>query len=188
MAHSQLKSEPVFDKKFIWQLIIQGILLGVIVSLSQKYFESWLGPPTALETLRIENNLNTKVVVYQEAIQLLLKQVETLNISGDKSDTSFRNRGKIEFSEIELNYCYTRLCLYADDPNIPIYFLWILAPKGTPFQRITPAVAVYKFLSLIRKDLHNGDIKLDSASYKFLYETKTDTLHNSMLLPPVKKP
>lgn len=170
------KSEKFFDKKFIWQLIIQGLFLGIIVSLSQKYFESWLGPPTALETLRIENNLNEKTEAYKDAMKLIIRKVQYLSFSQQVYiDTSFVNTKEMKQMEMDINFCYQKLCLYSDDPRIPEYFIGILVPEGTKFKHTNVFMSIQKFLGFIRNDLKNGNLKVDSTQFKFLLDRTTDS-------------
>lgn len=159
----------IFTSEFIGQLIIQIALSGVILFFLHGYFQNkWL-PITAAETLKKENFLNAKRDTYFEAIDILNRNLANsdFTINGVLQDTTNRKRGGIYPTELEINSCFSKLCIYSDDKQIPITFYKLF---DTNNKNLKPILEMSIFINLVRKDLGYGVAIIDTTQdrYKFI--------------------
>jgi hypothetical protein len=115
--------------------ILKFLLLGVVLFAFQKYFEHRLKPLTAQETLKRQNFLNAKRDVYYEAIEIANREyayIEFTNADGKVMTNYPRDRGTKKPTEFEVNSCFSKLCIYSDNPNIPRLYkkFFLHDPKG----------------------------------------------------------
>jgi hypothetical protein len=158
----------IFTSEFIARLIIEVLLIGIVVFGVQKYFESKLAPMTAEETLKREKFLNAKRDVYFQAIDILNKSLANteFTINGVLQDTTNRNRGCKYPTELEVNSCFSKLCIYSNDKEIPLTFYRLFS---TDDKSLRPIFEMSKFISLLRKDMGYGDILLDTTQDQFKF-------------------
>jgi hypothetical protein len=163
------KTDKVFDPKFIWQLIIQALFIGIVVTLAQTYFQSKFQPTTALETLRVQTNLNSKKEVYFQAMELMNRHLAftDFTVNGKLMDTTHRIRGTKYPSEYEINSCFSKLCVYCEDNDIVLAYWHFFVDKNR--NNVGPIKRMREFVGLIRKDLGNGDITIDTTKDQYQY-------------------
>jgi len=161
--------KTIFSAEFFTRVIIEVILLGCVVFLIQKCAESKIIPYTAEETLRRENFLNAKRDVYFQAIEILNKNLANseFTINGKLVDTSDRYRGCKYPTELEVNSCFSKLCIYSNDKEIPLTFYKLF---NTDNKSIRPIMEMSKFVNLLRKDMGYGEKIIDTTfdQYKFI--------------------
>lgn len=164
-----------FIYEIIKALIINVVLVGIFVFFFQKFIEHKIKPLTAEETLRKENFLNAKRDVFYEAIDILNRTFANSNftLNGVPQDTTNRLRGCKYPSELEVNSCFSKLCIYSNDAQIPLKFYTILVPEN---KNIRPVYEMSIFINLIRNDLGYGDIKIDLSKdqYRFISVHRKD--------------
>lgn len=164
--YKQMKK--IFTKEFTSQFIIQILFTGIIIFCFQTYINSVSTPMTAAETLKKENFLNSKRDTYFQALDLLNRNLSNTNftMNGILSDTINRTRGGNYPTELEVNSCFSKLCIYSDDENIPIIFQKMFVSDS----KSRPILEMLTFVKLVRKDLGYGDTKIDSIGdrYKFI--------------------
>lgn len=147
---------------------LQTILLGGIIFISQAYVTNKWTPITAAETLKRENFLNAKRDTYFEAIQIanrILAHTE-FTLNGVASDTSNRIRGTNYPTEYEYNNCFAKLCIYAENKNIPILFREMAINNSNEKK---PVLLMIEFIKLIREDLGYGKPLIDSTDDNYKY-------------------
>ena len=161
--------KKILSPEFIGQLIIQIALSGVILFFLHGYFQNKWIPITAAETLKKENFLNAKRDTYFDAIDILNRNFANseFTINGVVSDTTDRNRGGTYPTELEVNSCFSKLCIYSDNKQIPMIFqkLFITNDKS-----LRPVLEMVTFINLVREDLGYGVAIIDTVQdrYKFI--------------------
>lgn len=165
--------------EFIAQLIINVLFLGVIIFAFQSFFVHKLKPLTASETLKRENFLNAKRDAYYEAIEIANREyafIEFTDRTGKSAIPYERSRGTKKPTEFEVNTCFSKLCIYSDNLEIPILYkkLFIKEPDGRPIQIIED------FVNLLREDLGygNGIITPRTDEYQYILIKSQDTVKN----------
>lgn len=98
-------------------------------------------PLTASETLKRENFLNAKRDTYYEAINILNRDLAytVFTIEGKPIDTANSNIGGTYPTDIEINSCFSKLCIYSDNPQIPLTYQRLLntaEPSLTRFMKV----------------------------------------------------
>lgn len=170
-----MKSE--FLTNILSQVIIQVILLGVIVFFFQRYVENKWAPLTAEETLKRSNFLNSKKDTYFQAIDILNRALANSEFveNGKKSDSSHRNRGGKYPTELEVNSCYSKLCIYSSDKEIPKIYRKLFITND---QQLKPILEMGIFINLLRKDLGYEDTIVDPRNneYQFIQIHRKDIL------------
>lgn len=103
----------IFTKEFIYQFIIQVIFSGLIIFYFQNYIQNISAPITAAEILKKENFLNSKRDTYFQALELLNRNLSNSEFitNGIVSDSTNRIRGGNYPSELEVNSCFSKLCI-----------------------------------------------------------------------------
>ena len=151
------------------EFLVQTFITGILIFFIQSYFKYMLEPLTSAEKLKKENFLNSKRDVYFQAIELLNRNLANSEMSnrGTIPDTSNRNRGGKYPTEIEINSCFSKLCIYSDDEKIPLTFLKVF---DTDDIKLKPILEMSSFINLLRKDLGYGVAIIDTAQdrYKFI--------------------
>ena len=157
--------KKIFTPEFFGQLILQFIILGLFMSFIQ-YKQA---PLTAAETLKKENFLNAKRDTYFQSIDILNRVLANTDFTTDGvlADTSNRKRGGTYPTELEINSCFSKLCIYSDDKNIPLTFYKIF---DTNDKSLKPILEMSKFINLTRKDMSYGNSIIDTTNdrYKFI--------------------
>ena len=184
-SSSQLKKTKMIEalknllqsQDFWAKAILELIVLGIILFVFQKYFEHKLGPLTASETLKRENFLNAKRDVYYEAIEIANREyayIDFTDATGKVMTNYPRDRGTTKPTEFEVNTCFSKLCIYSDDENIPRLFkqFFLHDSNGKPIQILED------FVNLLRKDLGYGEgiIKPRKDEYQYISIGMRDTL------------
>ncbi|MHA8061048.1 hypothetical protein PQG22_07205 [Aquirufa beregesia] len=146
-------------------LIIHVICTGLIVS----YFQNKLIPLTAAETLKKENFLNSKRDTYFQALEILNRNLSNTNFTINENfiDKTFRLRGGKYPTELEVNNCFSKLCIYSENDSIPMTFARLF---NTDDKKLKPILEMSNFVKLIREDLGYGKTTIDSVGdrYKFI--------------------
>ena len=159
----------IFTSEFFGQLFVQIILIGVILFFLHSYFQNKWIPITAAETLKKENFLNAKRDTYFEAIDILNRHLANSGfiVNGIVSDTTNRQRGGVYPTELEINSCFSKLCIYSENKQIPLTFYKLLVPAD---KKLKPILEMSTFINLVRKDLGYGEAIIDSTQdrYKFI--------------------
>lgn len=126
-------------------------------------------PLTAAETLKRENFLNAKRDTYFEAITILNRDLAhtDFTVDGKLADTTNRNIGGTYPTDIEINSCFSKLCIYSDNPQIPLTYQKIF---NTSDPTIKPVLEMVTFINLVRQYLGYGDAIIDTIGdrYKFI--------------------
>lgn len=160
--------KKIFNSEFFSKVILEAIIIGIIVFLIQGYFNNKWQPLTAAETLKKENFLNAKRDTYYEAINILNRNLanSSFTIDGQLADTSNKNIGGAYPTDVEINSCFSKLCIYSDNPEIPVtYQRLFLNDKNSK-----PILEMVTFINLVRKDLGYGSAIIDTVGdrYKFI--------------------
>lgn len=113
-------------------------------------------PLTAEETLRRQNNLNSKRDAFFEAISLVNRHHAAVEWSGPDIPSDRKLSGTRP-TESEVNTCYAKLCLFSKDPQIPIRFFTCFGAAS--------AVSVGEFVSLLRQELGYGELPFSPEFY-----------------------
>jgi hypothetical protein len=148
------------------QIILQFIVLGILLFFIQMYYKNKWEPITAAEVLKRENYLNSKKEVYFEAISLLNRYFANIDFTNSNIHKSVRKRGMDYPSETEVNSCFSKLCIYSNDKNIPLTFQKIFLNKDG---KVFIIKEMSNIVSLIRADLSYDKIDLDSTKDEYLY-------------------
>lgn len=158
----------IFTPEFIGRFLLEVIAIGIIVFLIQGYFNNKWQPLTAAETLKRENFLNAKRDVYYEAINILNRNLANTDftVNGKITDTTNRNIGGTYPTDIEINNCFSKLCIYSDNPEIPLTYQKMFLMNST----VRPVLEMVTFINLVRKDLGYGGAIIDTTGdrYKFI--------------------
>ena len=158
----------IFTSDFFGKIILEAIILGIIVFLIQGYFNNKWQPLTAAETLKKENFLNAKRDAYYEAINILNRNLanSSFTVNGQLSDTSNRNIGGTYPSDVEINSCFSKLCIYSDNPEIPIIYQRLFLNN----KNVRLILEMVTFINLVRNDLGYGAAIIDTVGdrYKFI--------------------
>lgn len=161
--------KKIFTPEFWSQIIIQVLVLGLILFFLQNYYKNKWAPLTAAETLKKENFLNAKRDTYFEAIDLLNRVLAnaSFTVDGKLADTSKRNPGGHYPTDLEINKCFSKLCIYSDNSEIPLVYQRIFIGNNP---NIKPVFEMVTFVNLVRKDLGYGSPIIDTSgdSYKFI--------------------
>lgn len=161
--------KKIFSGEFWGQLIIQVLILGIILFFLQSYYKNRWAPMTAAETLKKENFLNAKRDTYFEAINLLNRVLANtiFTVNGKVVDTLKRNTGGKYPNDIEINTCFSKLCIYSDNAQIPMIYQKLFTESDP---NVKPILEMVTFVNLVRKDLGYGDPIIDTIGdrYKFI--------------------
>jgi hypothetical protein len=159
----------IFTQEFASKLILEGVILGCIVFGGQLFFENKYKPITAAEILKKENFLNAKRDIYAQAIDILNRSLANSSfiIGGKTSDTINQNIGGSYPTDLEINSCFSKLCIYSDDPEIPLTYCKLFNIQNTT---IRPILEMSNFINLVRQDLGYGGPIIDTTGdrYKFI--------------------
>jgi hypothetical protein len=160
----------IFSKEFIAQFFIQIIGLGLVVFFVQSHYQNKWIPITAAETLKKENFLNSKRDSYFEALNILNRNLSNTDftVDGVLSDTVNRSRGGKYPTELEVNTCFSKLCIYSENDSIPTIYAKLF---DTNDKKMKPVLEMLTFVKLIRKDLGYGDTKIDSVGDRYRFIT-----------------
>ena len=160
--------KKIFTPEFIGQFILQVIAVGIIIFLVQGYFNNKWQPLTAAETLKKENFLNAKRDTYYQAIDILNRNLAhtSFTVGGKLVDTINSNIGGSYPSDIEINTCFSKLCIYSDNPKIPLTYQKLFLNDTA----MKPVLEMVTFINLVRQDLGYGVAIIDTAGdrYKFI--------------------
>lgn len=158
----------IFTSEFTGRLIIESVALGIVVFLIQGYFNNKWQPITAAETLKRENFLNAKRDIYFEAINILNRNLAytLFTVDGKLVDTTNRNIGSTYPSDTEINSCFSKLCIYSDNPEIPLIYQKMFLSGSSR----RPILQMVTFINLVRQDLGYGNAIIDTTGdrYKFI--------------------
>jgi hypothetical protein len=153
--------------RIVADIVLFG-LLGTAFSgwLNYKFNKKLKGyePLTAEEILKRENFLNSKREVFFELINLLNRSLASTTWSGPQVPLSRKQEGTRP-SEIEINSCFSKLCLYVDSKEILERFPYIFTGDISPF-------TVGEFINLIRKDLGYGENIISPEKYPYVFNSK----------------
>lgn len=154
--------------EFVARVIIEVLLLGIVVFFIQKHFENKWAPLTAEETLRRENFLNAKRDTYFQAIDILNRAFANTDFieNGKLSDPSHRNRGGQYPTELEVNSCFSKLCIYSSNKEILSTYRKLF---NTNDKQLKPVLEMGKFINLLRKDLGYESINVDPYQNEFQF-------------------
>ncbi len=159
----------IFTPEFIGKFILEVIAIGIVVFLIQGYFNNKWQPVTAAETLKRENFLNAKRDTYYEAIDILNRTLANspFTIDGKLVDTTNSNIGGTYPNDIEINSCFSKLCIYSDNSRIPTTYQRLF---NTSDPSIKPVLEMVTFINLVRQDLGYGEAIIDTTGdrYKFI--------------------
>ncbi|MBI5102236.1 MAG: hypothetical protein HZB33_10425 [Nitrospirae bacterium] len=159
----------IFTPKFIASILLQVVLLGGVVFFIQKYFENKWAPLTAEETLRRENFLNAKRDTYFQAIDILNRALANSEFTenGKPADLSHRNRGGKYPTELEVNSCFSKLCIYSSNKEILKTYRKLF---DTSDKQLKPILEMGNFINLLRKDLGYENVIVDpyQNEYQFI--------------------
>jgi hypothetical protein len=152
--------------------LVVTILVGIFLYSFQKSIDYKWAPLTAAETLKKENFLNSKRDTYFQAIDIINREFANSNFIEDSVSINqlYRNKGGEYPTELEVNTCYDKLCLYSDKKDIPLTYFNLFKGRDSLNNPIKPIYEMYKFISLIRKDLGYDDILLDYTEFKYIVE------------------
>jgi hypothetical protein len=160
--------KKIFTSEFIGKIILEVIAIGIVVFLIQGYFNNKWQPLTAAETLKRENFLNAKRDAYYEAINILNRNLAytQFTVDGKLADTANRNIGGSYPSDIEINNCFSKLCIYSDNSQIPLTYQKLFLNDSTT----RPVLEMVTFIKLVRQDLGYGEAIIDTTGdrYKFI--------------------
>jgi hypothetical protein len=161
--------KKIFTPEYIGQIIIQFLIIGIILFFVQNHFQNKWAPLTAAETLKKENFLNAKRDTYFEAINILNRNLANSQfiINGVVPDSSKRNIGGSYPTDVEINSCFSKLCIYSDNPQIPLTYQKLFYTND---KNIRPILEMVNFINLVRRDLGYGDAIIDTIGdrYKFI--------------------
>jgi hypothetical protein len=160
--------KKIFTPEFIASILLQVILLGVVVFFIQKHFENKWAPLTAEETLRRTNFLNAKRDVYSQAIDILNRALANSEFieNGQLSSPLHRNRGSKYPTELEVNSCFSKLCIYSSNKEILRTYRKLFDNKD---KQLKPILEMGKFVNLLREDLGYESIKVDPYNNEFQF-------------------
>ena len=158
-----------FTPELIGKVLIEVVVIGIIIFSVQLYFENKYKPITAEETLKRENFLNAKRDTYFLAIDILNRNLANsqFTIDGKLSDTLNPNIGGKYPTDIEINSCFSKLCIYSNNPQIPVTFFKLF---DTNDKTLRPIFEMLTFVNLVREDMGYGKAIIDTTGdrYKFI--------------------
>lgn len=160
--------KKIFTPALVGQIIVQFVIQFVLIGLILFWIQSKQAPLTAAETLKKENFLNAKRDTYFEAINILNRELAHTSfiVDGKLTDTTNRNIGGSYPTDVEINSCFSKLCIYSDNPEIPLIYqkMFISASVNRPILQMVT------FINLVRKDLGYGGAIIDTVGdrYKFI--------------------
>jgi hypothetical protein len=154
------------------RIIIDFILLGLLLTFMQSYYNRKWGPVIAERSLRKENYLNAKQAAYSEAISIINRQFAYTDfIDGNvlTDTTGKRLRGAERPTELEINNCFSKLWVYGGRDSIALYFkIEFMGPQGT-----TRPIATYiRLIDLIAEDLGRPKSGLGIEDFKYISTIK----------------
>jgi len=156
--------KKIFTPELFGQIIVQFILIGLFLF----WIQSKQAPLTAAETLKKENFLNAKRDTYFEAINILNRELAHTSfiVDGKLIDTTNRNIGSSYPTDVEINSCFSKLCIYSDNPEIPLIYQKMFINVSTN----RPILQMVTFINLVRSDLGYGGAIIDTVGdrYKFI--------------------
>lgn len=166
-----IKLKYMFGKEFWTKVIIDVVLIGIV----SVGFISWLNykfnkklkdyePLTAEEILRKENFLNSKRDAFFETIQLLSKSFASTSWTGDQIPKN-RIPESSRPTEVEINSCFSKLCLYVDNKEILEKFPYLFTSNSSP-------TTIGNYISLLREDLGYGESIIDSTKFPYIFNSK----------------
>jgi hypothetical protein len=157
----------IFTPELLSGFLIQILFSGILLFFVQHYFENKWAPTTAAETLKKENQLNAKRDVYFQAIDLINRYLSYIDFvePGKPLDTTNRLRGAAYPTEIEVNSCFTKLCIYSDNKQIPLSFRDIFVPPSPNFRLINEMITL---VALMRTDVGKDGALTSVEDYKFI--------------------
>lgn len=156
------------NKEFWIQTFVNVIISGILISAAGKWFDYKLSlkledykPLTAATILKQENFLNAKKEAIHEAVDLLVKFVAASKWSGPDVPQKRKPTAK-NLSEIDKNTVYMKLCLYVDNPEIPLKFIEVM--KG---ENVNP-VLLGELITLFRNDLGYANGPVTPEDFKVI--------------------
>ena len=155
-------------KQLIISIVLPLIISGFCIFLFQQYIIRRWGPLTAEETLRRENFLKSKEETYFQAMELASRYFSntTLTEGSLVADTLDRPLKGLGFpTESEVNTCYAKLSVYANDVNIIKSFQNIFVSNSEIHY---PLQAYIEFLKLIRTELGQTSEMIKAEDYKII--------------------
>lgn len=168
MSKETIKS-VVKSSEFWLKLIIEALIIGVLIFSFQRTFDYIVKPLTAKEILKQQNLLNEKKEVYVEAIKLINRHIAYLGLYAPDTKpvpVLDRNIGSKYPNENEVNSCFSKICIYSEDNQIPKLFNEIFDDKD-PLTH--PMKEIEDFVNLLRLDLGYGKSKKNTDSYLYEY-------------------
>jgi len=166
--HQNQLKEKVFTGEFFIRLIIEVLFLGILVAIAQKYIDSRLASQTAIDILTAQNKLNSKKEVYFEAISILNRYLsdKALYLPHRAPDTANRKTRGTYPTEIEINNCFAKLCIYSDNSEIPTLYRELLTDTG---KYARPILKMEQVVNMMRDDLGNGVAIIDTVGDRYKY-------------------
>lgn len=162
-------AEKIFTSEFWLQVILNGIVSGIIVYVLQKLINLKFDPLTASETLKKENFLNAKRDVYFSAIKLINQYLANTEWTDLATGTALRASDKSQWpTSTEVNSCYSMLCIYTDNKKILEIYIDVFDSNRT--NKPTTQL-LSEFAELLRQDLGYKSTPIDITvdEYRFIH-------------------
>lgn len=151
--------------RILWDVII----FGIAIFISQEFFSKKIDSYFKIEGFKKESQIKEKIDVYYEALTIVNKNLVSDEWHGKENPPplKIRNTGASQPTEIEINNCFSKLCLYTDNKEILSLYLDFFDKKRS---NDPPTTKLAKFTSEIRKDLgyNNSFLDPNKDEYKFI--------------------
>lgn len=172
--------KKILTIEFIKQIILQIFISGMLIYYIQGYINNKWEPITAAEILKKESFIENKKQVYQESINLINRGFANLKWKNKlipNSEMLKRNAGTKYPSEIEVNNCFAKLCIYSENDEIVTMFRKFFDKKNFPK---IPTLTMGNYINLVRADLGygNGIINPSSDDYQYIIISNDSTMVN----------
>lgn len=166
-----MKHKPMNNFEFWLIIIIDFVFIGILniglgswinykLSKRLKDYE----PLTAEKMLKRENYLNSKRELFFVLINLLNRNLAAAIWTGPEAPKNRILEGSRP-TEVEINSCFSKLCLYVDDKKILKDFPYIFTDDVSPSR-------VGEYINLLRKDLGYGEGVITPDKYPYVFNSK----------------
>lgn len=118
----------------IWDKIIDGLIIGLVVYGVQLLLSRWIKPYETSATLRQQHFLEVKKEVVSQAIILTQRYAACQNYPGQPA-SRIKAAAKYHPSEVEINSTYGLLSIYIKEPKILTLYLQLFK-EGVNAQRM----------------------------------------------------
>ena len=152
--------------RIIWDIIIFGTALFI----SQQLISNKIEAIFNINELKKGSQITEKIDIYYEALTIVNKYLASQEWKGEDNlpPLKLRNTGTTQPTEMEINNCFSKLCLYTENKEILLLYLDFFDKRRNDNPT---TVKLANFTSLLRKDLGYENSFLDPKKdeYKWIF-------------------